>query len=332
MIGALDIELAAGDASPVWRIAATGGMTRAGWVVGRTPEEAARLVPRVFNLCAGAHAEAAHAALGLPAPAGAHATLARRERLREHAVAILNDWPLLLGRQPDRAALRGLAQLQDDAQENALALRRHLVGADIDLADATPGEIERWLDAAATPTAGLLAHIHAHLDPAWGRAELAVPRADEIAAALEAGTPAPRETTAADRWRDAPSLRALHAREGASLFLRMFARLLDLLGGLDARRDQTPELALPGTGIGLARAARGILAHRARVVDGRVADYRVLSPSAWNLASGGLLARMLAALPMGAQTPMLARLVVSCVNPCVPVALRLGAREETAHA
>ena len=329
MIGALDIAPPPGGAGP-WRLTATGGSVRADWAVGRPAEDVARLMPRVFNLCGATHARASRQALGLPPDAAGSAGLARQERLRDHALALFADLPSLLGRAPDRAALRGLAGAGDEA---APMLRHHVLGRDIDLANATPGELARWLAAAPSPVAALLAHIRTSVDPAWGRAELPLPVPADIAAALEAGAPAaPRETTVADAWRAAPLLNELHASEGASLFLRTLVRLLDLIGCLAAEACDLPEtLPAAGEGIGLARAARGLLAHRARVVAGIVTDYRVLSPSAWNLAPGGLLASMLAALPMNHRTPMLARLVISCVNPCVKVTLRLDARED-AHA
>ncbi|GAB4064012.1 hypothetical protein KHC28_14060 [Ancylobacter sonchi] len=331
MIGALDIALDTSAAGAHWRLTTTGGPGNAAWVVGRRAEEAIRLIPRVFNLCSAAHAEAARGALGLSSGTAApDGLLARQERRRDHAVSILCDWPSILGSQPDRTALKGLAGGSDQAMQ---ALRRHLLGGEIDLANATTGEVDRWLVAQASPTARLLAHVRATVDPAWGRAELAAPQPADIAAALEAGFPTePRETTVADYWRAAPVLREFHAREGASLFVRMLARLLDLLSCLGAGRLRADPVSSPGGGIGIARAARGLLAHRARLADGIVADYRVLSPSAWNLAAGGLLQSMLAALPMGTRTPMLARLVVSCVNPCVPVTLRLGAMEGVHHA
>lgn len=325
MIGGLDIALESADGVPRWALTPTGEGLGTGWAIGRRADEVAALMPRVFNLCAGAHAQAARAALGLPGDEAAART-ARRERARDHAVALLCDWPSLLGQAPDRAALAGLA---NGSEESMRRLRDVLLGSDIDLAGSSMKTMEHWLAAGRSPMARLLAEVRATFDPAWGRAELAMPDAADIAAALEAGEPGRlRETTAADPWRAAPLLRDLHAREGASLFLRMLARLLDLLACLDGAPEASV-LAPPG--IGLARAARGLLAHRARVVGGLVADYRVLSPSAWNLAPGGLLSRMLAALPMNGQTSMLARLVVSCVNPCVPVTLRMEPRE-VAHA
>lgn len=329
MIGTLDIAVDDSRA-PAWRVTTTGGADLTGWLVGRRAEEAALLIPRVFNLCASAHAEAARAALGLSAGDAEGGGLSWQERLRDHAVAVFCDWPALLGGTPDRDALKGLAGGSADAMG---ALRSRLLGIEIDLADGTVRTLDRWLSGGASATARLLARLRATLDPAWGRAELPTPELADVVAALAAGAPTvPRETTAADLWRATPMLAELVAREGMSLFVRMLARLLDLLACIDGRTSSGDHLRSPGAGIGLARAARGLLAHRARVVGGIVTEYRILSPSAWNLAEGGLLERMLAALPMGPQTPMLARLAVSCVNPCVPVRLRFGAMEEARHA
>ncbi|WP_280938456.1 hypothetical protein [Xanthobacter sp. 91] len=111
-----------------------------------------------------------------------------------------------------------------------------------------------------------------------------------------------------------PLLAALLASEGPSLFVRLLARLVDGLAHLAPR----PAPPLPA---GIAPAARGLLGHRAEVEAGRVAAYRILSPSAWNLAPGGLLERAFAALSPGWRTRWLAPLLVCAINPCVPVTL-----------
>ncbi|MBS7537524.1 hypothetical protein [Ancylobacter lacus] len=330
MIGTLDIALDSGGHRPVWRATVKQASNPVVWLVGRPADEAAMLIPRVFNLCASAHAEAARRALGLPPGPDADAS-ARQERLRDHAVAVFCDWPVLLGGAADREALKGLAGGLPDTMR---ALRRHLLGDETDLVGGGVRTLERWLSQGATPTARLLARLHGLLDPAWGRAELPVPEPADIVASLETGrAPEPRETTAADLWRGTPLFSELTAREGMSLFVRMLARLIDLVACLDATGALPGACPrVPAAGIGLVRAARGLLAHRATVSAGVVTDYRVLSPSAWNLAEGGLLGRMLAALPLGDRNPMLARLVLTCVNPCVPVRLRAGAAEVMAHA
>lgn len=329
-LAALDITLDVRGPAPRWHFAPVAGPDVGRGIVGRTAPEAVEMVPRIFNLCAAAHATAAHAALGLaarPGDAVRREAAAREECVREHARAVLAEWPALVGGAPDRDGLRLLGA------PDRSALRRHLLGPDLDLAGASPAALDAWLGQGASPTARLLRLIRRQLRPEWGRVELKPPGADDIAAALAAGAPVnARETTALDGWRQAPLIEALRAGEGTSLFVRLLARLLDLLAGLDddCRLPQPPRSLLPG--LGLARAARGLLAHRARLSEGRVCDYRIIAPSAWNLAPDGLLARMLAALPLGAQTPMLARIALAGVNPCVPVRLRFDAREGACHA
>jgi len=329
-LAALDITFDTSGPTPQWRLAPVAGPDVARCVIGRSPAEAASLLPRVFNLCGAAHASAATAALGLPEDgedAAARRQMAQQERLRDHAVAVLHDWPALLGLEADRVALRRLGSGRDRR-----ALRRDLLAGVTDLAQATPAGLEDWLDHGASPAARLMRRLRRRVEPGWGRVELARPELPDILAALEDGTSrAPRETTIADGWRAAPLIAALLAREGTSLFLRFTARLLDLLACLDDEPEPAENREAP-PGIGLARAARGLLVHRARIERGVVADYRVLAPSAWNLAPDGLLARMLATLPAGRETPMLARIAVASVNPCVPVRLRVEAREGLAHA
>ncbi len=326
-LAALDIAFDANGRDTRWHFARVSGPDVARGMVGRTPQEAADLLPRIYNLCGGAHAVAAADALGLPRPARD----GLNERLRDHAVAVFADWPALFGGAPDRMALR---QLAGDAQDR-LALCRQVLGDDstgLDLAQGSPAELANWLARAPSPTARLMRRLRETARPGWGRVDLDRPDMADITAALAEGAPrVARETTVADDWRAAPLIRALAAREGMSLFVRLLARLLDLLAGLAGQREPAPH-ANPPPGIGLACAARGLLAHRARVAGGIITDYRVLAPSAWNLAPDGLLARMLATLPANDATPLLARIAIAAVNPCVPVRLHVGRREERAHA
>ena len=83
-------------------------------VIGKPAEEVAELIPRVFNLCAAAQAEAVRLALGLPQiPLGRDQEIRREHRLR---LAII--LPTRLGMAPlppERAAL--LAGMPEDAND-----------------------------------------------------------------------------------------------------------------------------------------------------------------------------------------------------------------------
>lgn len=308
----------------MWRFGRETGPDPAQALVGRTPQEAARLAPLVFNLCGAAHGFAAATALGLPAAADGAAMA--RETVRDHALAMIHAWPQALGAAPDRAAL-GLLARPDGADAFATAL----VGEGAELSAFSPAELDAWLAEAQTPTARLLARIRREVDPAEGRAGLPELTAQDVAAALvptqvsDAG--GLRETGALGRVARTPLVAALLAGEGPSLFVRLLARLVDCLAALKPASLSTYDSP---PGLGIAPAARGLLGHGARVEAGRVAAYRILSPSAWNLAPGGLLERAFAALTPGPLARRLAPLLVSAINPCVPVTLSFA--EEPAHA
>lgn len=384
------LTLAPGGRGEPWRITRESGPDPARALVGRTPQEAARLAPLVFNLCGAAHAAAARAALGLPGDADRYAMA--RETVRDHALALLHTCPGALGMAPDRDGLALLAR-PDDTDACAAALVG-VAGGDISddagkLAAFPVSELDGWLAEAPTPTARLFARLRREIDPAHGRARLPELAAEELAAALlpqaalaaslqptspraapsaasraaaapgegpgaaAADTaPAPsgadgasfplRETSALGRVAHRPLFVALLAQEGASLFVRLLARLADCLAALAflAKGEGAPGRLprsngaasgfMAPTGIGIAPAARGLLGHGARVEGGRVASYRILSPSAWNLAPGGLFEQAVATLPPGPDAVRLAPLVVAAINPCVPVALALA--PEVAHA
>ncbi|MFG1373316.1 nickel-dependent hydrogenase large subunit [Xanthobacter oligotrophicus] len=320
---ALD-QRAGREGAETWRFGRESGPDPAQALVGRTPQEAARLAPLVFNLCGAAHGLAAAAALGLPTTAD-EAAMAR-ETVRDHALAMLHAWPEALGEAPDRAAL-GLLARPGRTEDFATAL----VGQGADLSSFSPAELDAWLQEAPTATARLLARLRRDIDPAEGRAWLPELTAQDVAAALG---PAPasgagqlRETGALGRVAHTPLVAALLAGEGPSLFVRLLARLVDCLAALKPEVVSSADLP---SGLGIAPAARGLLGHGARVEAGRVAAYRILSPSAWNLAPGGLLERAFAALTPGPRTRWLAPLLVSAINPCVPVTLSFA--EDLAHA
>lgn len=81
-------------------------------LVGRPPAETARILPALFSVCATAQSAACVAALeqaqGLEPDPGVVALrrdLVEAETLREHLWRVLLDWPRLLNREPDVAAM-----------------------------------------------------------------------------------------------------------------------------------------------------------------------------------------------------------------------------------
>ncbi|QTL04654.1 nickel-dependent hydrogenase large subunit [Aquabacter sp. L1I39] len=285
-------------------------------LLGRAPEEAAVLIPRLYNIGAAAQGAAAAAALGL---AGGSGDAIRAEIVREHGLFLFHHLPLALGEARDN---EGLAILR--AEDAAARLPRHLFGmhfpAALSLADLSPLQLDTLLERGETATTRTLARV-ATFDPAWARADLPDLTLPEAEAALADDTASPaRDATLLTRVRGMPLLAALIARDGPSLLTRLLARVLDLCACLAPSSLEVLSGARPH-GIGFAQAARGTLVHRARVAEGRVMSYKMLAPSRWTLAPGGLLERMLDALPARAEAGLIARLSLLAVNPCVAVRL-----------
>lgn len=99
-------------------------------LIGRTPAEALRLAPLLFSLCGGAQRVAALTAcadaLGIEATSAesdARGFALELERVREHALRLLMDWPQALGleaRRDDAAQLFALHRRMADACHDSL--------------------------------------------------------------------------------------------------------------------------------------------------------------------------------------------------------------------
>ncbi len=93
-----------------------------------------------------------------------------------------------------------------------------------------------------------------------------------------------------------PLIRSLFAVEGASTWLRQFTRLHRPVATLEAMRQTVSELRAhldeptfvrvepepDGDGFGAVNAARGSLGHWVRIRDGKIANYQIVTPTAWN--------------------------------------------------
>ncbi len=147
---------------------------------------------------------------------------------------------------------------------------------------------------------------------------------------------APAETGALARMRSQPLVAAVAARDGNSVATRMVARLAELamllqeLAGLSIDVHATPwvqAMALaPGEGLSAVQTARGLLLHRVRLVDGRVANYQIVAPTEWNFHPEGALVRGLRGLVTddGAALEQGARLAVQALDPCVACTIEVG--------
>lgn len=140
------------------------------------------------------------------------------------------------------------------------------------------------------------------------------------------------ETGSLAHWSWHPLISDLVERYGAGLLPRLAARLVALAEGLremeELTRDLRPEPAcslpgLSGAGLALTEAARGLLAHRVVLNDGKISQYQILAPTEWNFHPEGPLARILLGLPADPDLEWKARLLVNALDPCVACAITL---------
>jgi Ni,Fe-hydrogenase I large subunit len=72
--------------------------------------------------------------------------------------------------------------------------------------------------------------------------------------------------------------------------------------------------------------ARGLLVHRVRIAEGRVADYRIVAPTEWNFHPQGALARGLVGMGAGNAIALKrqALLAVQALDPCVACSVEIA--------
>lgn len=268
----------------------------AAMMLGKSPEEVALLLPRLFNLCGAAQAQAARLALGLPVEGIA----ARREILRDHLAKLCLIWPKLLGLPPQ--------PLPEAWAEGGAGLQDWLWGG------AQPDDLEGFL-ASGRGVAPLLAAVEAAFAPGEAVADLP-PLTVPMSLIAQENSPAGRVA-------DHPLMRQAEARHGRGPLWRALGRALDLhrLCAVPSR-DRTP-----APGLAVVEAARGAYALSAEAEGNRVTRLARVTPTDHLLAPGGALALSLASLP--AAKAGLAALVIDILDPCVAVSLLLT---EAAHA
>jgi len=218
------------------------------------------------------------------------------------------------------------------------------------LALADAAALEGWIERAGTLPAALLGTLLDSL-PTLGRSDVALMPAlsrDDFVARVLPGLDRPDfarvphwagavvETGALSRMQALPLVAALRARHGNSVAVRMTARLAELAlllarlslprTGGDAQRLIEAFPTAHGEGIASVQTARGLLLHRARVEDGRVAGYQIVAPTEWNFHPAGALARGLEGMRADDEATLLrhARLVVQGLDPCVACRIEVG--------
>jgi hypothetical protein len=321
---------------------------------GRTRDVVAALVPRLFSICSRSQAAASElastAAVGDPVTpemlARASAAVSA-EIVREFAWRMLLEAPKRIGEAPGAEAIvaaRAAVGFRPDAPADAVArtIAQAVFGdaADAWLAQASPADLERWIDAGQTAAARFVRRMRDAEAAAGGdRPQPGVPLLDasdhaawigEISQACDAdpdfarhptwrGVPA--ETGALARQQADPLIGALLRAPASRVVARFVARLRELallLGGRSAAVAGARSLAA-GSGIAWVENARGLLVHRVRLDQDRVRSYDIVAPTEWNFHPAGALALALA----GARAEDLAALkdrtdrLVHSLDPCV---------------
>ena len=269
-------------------------------LLGKPVEEAAALLPRLFNLCRVAQATAFGLALDLPVPEG---RALRQEIINDHVLRLAVLLPQRLDLPPvpvagvDHAELPmvlfGRARFFDDADE-----------------------FRAFLDSGMG-----IAPVLSALAGAFAPVDAALAQLPELTDSNVFGITA-LENSAAARRADHPVLRGVEAEHGRGPLWRVLGRVVDVQAVLDGDLPDARQVA-PGQAV--VPTARGLFALQAAQVDGVLTDLQRITPTDHMLAAGGMMDITLAALGQG--TLDRARLVVDSLDPCVHVRL-----EEVGHA
>ncbi|MCB1955260.1 MAG: nickel-dependent hydrogenase large subunit [Rhodocyclaceae bacterium] len=328
-------------------------------LAGRRVDEAVALASALFSLCG--HAQGLGARLCLDAALGRAPgdALGRRrsvvaELAQEHLWRLLIDWPELLGMPARRSAFaalhRQLAAVAAQRAEQAPELAA--MAAEAGLSDFAGGSAADL--ATACRRAGALGQLLARVIERAPRTPFAPALLPDLGAdhwgrALPGGMPderfcrrpehqgAPAETGALARCATRAPVVALLA-EGHACAARVVARALELsdaagwlAGGFDGFRADAATVA-EGIGISCVQTARGVLLHGARVVEGKVADYRIVAPTEWNFHPAGVFLKEVAVIHAASDAAALdaARQLALALDPCV--SWEVDAEQEAVHA
>jgi len=280
-------------------------------VVGQTPDAAAALLPRLFNLCRVAQGIAARAAFGLPLKDGWQEEL-RREILKEHVLKLCLKWPGML-------AVPQIA-LPSNWAVNDAALRGALFGGVASLPD-TYADFRRFLntDAAIVPVLRAIQNLF----PDRIGSRTALP----VATARTCFATSLQENSVPARHLDHPVLRGIEASHGRGPLWTAVGVVYDL----DACLNNTLAPATFGDGYAFVPAARGLYAVRAQVTGNLVTSFARLTPTDHLMAAGGALDQSLANLP-APRADALAPILLSILDPCFPVALEHNGKGVPAYA
>ncbi|HSQ10412.1 MAG TPA: nickel-dependent hydrogenase large subunit [Burkholderiaceae bacterium] len=326
------------------RVALPERMTR-----GRSADKVARNLPLLFSICAKAQSAAAAGALDAARGCTPDAAIqqkraddVRREAIVELLTRLLIDWPRVMGAVPDVSSVaRARQALPAQALDTWRSIARERiygVAPDDWIADASLAALDRWAAAAETLPARLFSQLHRESSD-LGRSDICTMPAATLEALLPmlprlADDPtfcqspdwlgSPVETGALARYAEHVLVATYVQRHGNTVAARTLARLVELAALLSVGNNPgVPSVrqhaVAPGTGIGLAETARGLLLHHAEVSEGRVNRYRIVAPTEWNFHPDGALSRGLRERHVdGPETARReTQILVQALDPCV---------------
>lgn len=270
-------------------------------VLGRPVKDVAALLPRLFNLCRGAQAQAVRLALGLTQDVAAVAD----EIERDHLMRFFLIWP----RHFDGT----VPILKTGLPEGADACARLAFGP----AGRMP-ETRDDFDAFLQSDHGIAPILSAidRVFPAHTAVAKVLPPLDPK---LRLDPKAALENSVAARNMDHPVMRSLAQTHGPGPLWRAAGRAYDLDAALGRR---LPEAICPIPGEAHVPAARGLYAVRAAHSDGRVTAFKRVTPTDHLTAPGGILDQTLATLE-ASQIDWLP-LLMDILDPCTPIDLGGG--------
>lgn len=280
-------------------------------VIGKPVEEAAELLPRVFNLCRVAQGLAARAAFGLPLPMGWQTKL-RQEILREHVVKLCLKWPTLLSLRPLDLPKNWMAQPTE--------LRRALFGTLVSLPDTSAAfEVFLASDQGIAPVLNAVRHMF--------RGAMCTRSKLPTATIQTVFDGCAQENSVAARRHDHPVMNAIETTHGRGPLWSATAVAYDVEAMLNGH---LPEASLSPS-CAVVPAARGFYGVTAQVDNGCVTSFARVTPTDHMLAKGGILEQSLATLP-AESAPAVAQCLISILDPCYPIRLEHATEREQAYA
>lgn len=314
---------------------------------GKTSDQVQQIVPLLFSVCGRAQGAAAHAALQAAQRTGDAVSDTQKrmiacEAIQEHLWRLLLNWPELLG-QPQQqqcfsawyALLRKISAGKAEMQTFLNEFERDALGKSAVnwMAMGTFAELCNWWQDTQTPLAQTLTSLaeqklqsstERRMLPAWTASEAqqsCTGHWDAAFAARPHWQGAAAETGAWSYYTDSPLLCDVWRQSGSKALTRLLARVIDVValaqGNYATRLDANSPAA--GEGIVAVRTARGLLLHRVRLEDEKVAEYTIIAPTEWNFHPEGAFAQDMCDLQAHDRVKLAhdAQIEAMSLDPCV---------------